>query len=142
MYYYMLMINSDLKAINSLIEYFYKVFDNRTGKQPNLTALDDFFIPGGMIYKRADSTIETMDLQAFKTPRKALFDSGCLHDFHEWETSEQTTLNSGLATRISTYQKKGFLNGENYQGQGTKHFQLIKTQGGWKITSMVWEDLP
>ncbi len=136
------MKNSDLTAINTLIDNFFKVFDNRTKKQPNLAVLDEVFITGGMIYKREGCDVEAMDLSTFRTPREALFASGSLRDFYEWETSEQTTLNNGLATRVSTYQKKGLLHGEVYQGQGTKHFQIIKTQDGWKITSMVWEDLP
>ncbi len=131
---------TDLQDIDKLITRFFAVFDNRAEKKPVFSVLDQVFIDGGMIYKRDASSIESMDLKSFKTPREALFASGVLRDFYEWEIHHQTTVNMGLASRVSTYQKAGFLNDESYQGHGVKHFQLIKTDMGWKIVSITWED--
>ncbi len=127
--------------IDKLIKSFFSVFDNTGGKQPDFSLLDGMFVKFGMIHKLDKAGVESMDLIAFKTPRIKLFQNGQLLNFHEWETSHKTMIEGNLATRQSKYQKTGFLNGETYQGQGTKHFQLIKTLAGWKITAMTWEDL-
>lgn len=127
-------------AIDQLIEHFFAVFDNRRGKQPDFALLDGIFLDHGMIYKRDATGVEAMDLAAFKAPRIELFKSGQLQDFHEWETAEKTVIELGLAARFSSYQKAGILHAAVYQGRGIKHFQLVKTKTGWKISSMTWED--
>ncbi len=132
--------SDDHRAIDALIARFFAVFDNRSGQVPELAVLDELFVAGAMIYKRDVLAIESMDLMAFKKPRAALFASGALRDFHEWEIDHQTTVNVGLASRVSIYQKTGFLNDEPYRGHGVKHVQLVKTEMCWKIVSITWED--
>jgi hypothetical protein len=65
---------------------------------------------------------------------------GALRDFHEWEISSTTHIFSGIAARTSRYAKAGLLNGADYSGSGTKCFQLVDTDFGWRIASLAWVD--
>jgi hypothetical protein len=47
---------------------------------------------------------------------------------------------SNIAQRFSRYQKSGYLNGTYFKEYGSKFFQFIKTNNGWKINSLIWED--
>ena len=130
-----------LAEIDKLITTFFAVIDNRGDKAPAYQDFTPLFVQTVMIYKRQGDTIEAMDLDTFLTPRIALLNDGTLVDFHEWESDHQTHINRGIATRVCRYGKKGQYNGEPYAGEGEKHIQLILTDEGWKITSVVWEDL-
>ena len=127
--------------IDKLIAVFFSIFDNRTLEVPNLSRLEAMFVPGAIITKCSNGHIETMSLVDFITPRYALFKSGILIGFHEWEVTAETFVNDVTATRICTYAKEGFLDGKSFSGSGLKSIQLILTQEGWKIISILWEDL-
>jgi len=126
--------------IASLVNAFFAVFDNRDGRVPDLSELDEMFVPGAQITKRDGSDVQHMSLSEFSKPRKALLCNGELQGFHEWQTDQQTYIGAGIATHCCDYQKEGLQNGGYYTGQGEKHIQLVLTAAGWKITSVLWED--
>jgi hypothetical protein len=65
---------------------------------------------------------------------------GTLVDFHEWEIEAETTVLGAIASRRSRYGKSGTLDGAPYAGGGRKFIQLCRTEGGWRIVSILWED--
>jgi len=127
------------KGIDKVIASYYAVFDNRDGRIPDTERLENIFYPGAIITKRTGNKIEVMTVREFMLPRKELLTNGSLAEFNEWETENETIVNNGIASRISKYEKKGILNGEQFTGKGTKHFQLLSSKG-WKIISLLWED--
>lgn len=131
---------SDLEQLDALITAFYGAFDNRNGRQPSFQALHALFTPRAVIAKAETGGFSMMTVEQFITPRVALLTEGRLRDFHEWETSHTTQLHGDMATRSSEYRKEGQLDHRPYLGQGTKTFQLIREQQGWKILSFAWQD--
>ncbi len=129
------------QAIDNLITKFYSAFDNRNGI-PNYSILDDLFIENAVINTRIDEGIETLSFREFIQPRVIILTNGQLTDFFEIELKHQTHIGSGIATRLSEYEKSGCLNGDNFSGNGLKHFQLARIESEWKITSIIWEDSP
>lgn len=127
--------------IDRIIGVFFAVFDNRNGKTPDFEDFWDLFEAHASIIKR-DTTgvVEPMCLEEFVEPREKLLTNGTLTNFYEWETSQQTVINGGIATRLCQFSKQGLLNGEVYSGQGDKHIQLVLTAYGWKIVSVIWQD--
>jgi hypothetical protein len=93
-----------------------------------------------MIIKKSELKEDIYNLQTFIEPRKKILSNGKLTEFEERETSEETKIAGNIAQRFSTYKKSGYLNGDFFQGNGTKLFQFIKTKEGWRISSLVWED--
>lgn len=73
---------------------------------------------------------------------RRLLTDGRLVDFSEWETSERTEIAGDIASRFSEYRKSGTLDGEPFDGGGTKTIQFVRTSQGWRISALAWYDQP
>ncbi|MFC9238255.1 DUF4440 domain-containing protein [Streptomyces decoyicus] len=85
-------------------------------------------------------TVYTVD--EFIEPRQRLLTDGRLVEFSEWETSERTEIAGDIASRFSEYRKSGTLDGEPFEGGGTKTIQFVRTSEGWRIAALAWYDQP
>lgn len=120
---------------------FFGAFDNRGGKTADLTRLRRLFLPGGVIVKTGpDFAAYTVD--EFIEPRLPLLTGGRLVEFAEWETSERTEIAGDIASRFGEYRKSGILDGEPFEGGGTKTIQFVRTPDGWRIAAFSWYDRP
>jgi hypothetical protein len=126
--------------IDTLIEQFFSAFDNRGGNRPGIADLDCLFTQKAVIVHSQEEGVVISSLQEFAQPRIELLNSGKLIDFHEWETTSETKIFDSLATRVSTYEKNGLLNGDPYSGGGTKLFNLVIIDSEWRIASLSWLD--
>ena len=127
-------------SIDALTGRFYSVFDNRSGRVPELAELCALFAPRAVIatHSGAGPVINTVD--DFGRPRIELLRSGRLLDFHEWETGAETQVLGTLAARRSRYAKRGQMEGRPYAGAGTKFFQLALLESAWRIVALSWID--
>lgn len=133
-------ISNEKSNIDGLIQDFFNIFTNKEGRIPDWTTLYACCLPETLIIKKCVNAFESYDLDSFMKPRKSLLTDGDLIDFHEWETKEETKIMGEIAQRSSTYNKEGVLNGESFSQSGIKLFQLLKTEQGWKIASVIWQD--
>jgi hypothetical protein len=69
-----------------------------------------------------------------------MVDAGELTCFREAETAEITEIFGNVVHRFSTYEKSGVNSGMEIRGRGIISIQFIKTEAGWKISSMAWDD--
>lgn len=127
-------------AIDSLIDGFFRAFDNRDGRTPDLAPLLACFADKAVIARVAGLDVELLSATEFALPRIELLTGGGLVDFHEAETSSTTHILGKIAIRTSRYRKSGLLHEVPYQGAGTKTFQLIAFASGWRIVSLAWMD--
>ncbi|MCB5183389.1 DUF4440 domain-containing protein [Streptomyces antimicrobicus] len=126
--------------IDQLTAEFFGAFDNRHGAA-DVARVRRLMLPGGVIVKTGpDFTAYTVD--AFVEPREKLLAEGRLVGFSEWETSERTEIAGDVAARFGTYEKSGVLDGEPFEGGGTKSFQFVRTADGWRISAFAWSDRP
>jgi len=133
-------IAAEKSEIDKIIKQFFDVFNNTGQNQPDWTILAQICIPETLIIKKTGITETTYDLNSFIEPRKVILTNGTFLDFSEEELEEETKIIGNIAQRHSRYQKSGTLNNNTFLERGTKLFQLIKTDIGWKISSLVWED--
>ncbi|WP_412075275.1 DUF4440 domain-containing protein [Streptomyces xanthophaeus] len=120
---------------------FYGAFDNRGGQGADVARIRRLLIPGGVIVSTGPKfTAYTVD--EFIEPRERLLADGRLVDFCEWETSERTEIAGDIASRFGEYRKSGILDGEPFEGGGTKTIQFVRTAQGWRITAFAWHDQP
>jgi hypothetical protein len=131
---------TDEEEVDALIARFFSAFDNRNGAEPRLAAITGCFTERAVIARRFDSGVELCTVREFADPRIALLTQGALRDFHEWEVSSTTHIYGGIATRTLRYAKAGLLDGNDYAGSGTKCFQLVNMDIGWRIVSLAWVD--
>ncbi|MGW2022481.1 DUF4440 domain-containing protein [Streptomyces decoyicus] len=120
---------------------FFEAFDNRGGKAADVARIRRLVLPGGVIVKAGpEFTVYTVD--EFIEPRERLLTEGRLVEFSEWETSERTEIAGDIASRFSEYRKSGTLDGEPFEGGGTKTIQFVRTSEGWRIAALAWYDHP
>ncbi|MEU8626182.1 nuclear transport factor 2 family protein [Streptomyces sp. NPDC048669] len=127
--------------IDAVTAEFFGAFDNRGGKAADVARIRRLVLPSGVIVKTApEFTVYTVD--EFVEPRRRLLSDGRLVEFSEWETSERTEVSGDIASRFSEYRKSGVLDGEPFEGAGTKTIQFVRTSDGWRITAFAWYDRP
>jgi len=127
--------------IDRVTSEFFGAFDNRGGKAADVARIRRLVLPGGVIVKTGpEFTVYTVD--EFIEPRHKLLTDGRLVEFSEWEVSERTEIAGEIASRFSEYSKSGTLDGEPYEGGGTKSIQFVRTSEGWQIASVTWYDQP
>lgn len=132
--------DADRTAIGAIVERFFEVFTTTAGRKPELERLPDLFLPQAIIVKNVGASPEVYDIQTFIEPRRALLEGGTVTEFFEEETAENTEVFGAIAHRVSQYQKSWIADGERHTGRGVKSLQLVRTPGGWKIASLVWDD--
>lgn len=127
--------------IDAVTAEFFGAFDNRGGKTADVGRIRRLVVPGGVIVKTGpEFTLYTVD--EFVEPRLRLLADGRLREFAEWETSERTEIAGDIASRFGAYRKSGILDGEPFEGGGTKTIQFVRTPEGWRISAFAWYDQP
>lgn len=132
--------SGERERIDRLITRFFAAFDNRNGVKPTLSAMLECFAEKAVIARSAGSATQLFNPMEFAVPRLELLESGTLIDFNEAEVSSSTSILGNLAVRTSRYRKAGVLQGTPFVGAGTKYFQLVAIDGGWRILSLAWAD--
>ncbi|WP_030761902.1 DUF4440 domain-containing protein [Streptomyces sp. NRRL F-2664] len=118
---------------------FFGSFDNRGGRAADVDRIRRLALPGAVIVMTGPRfTAYTVD--EFVEPRRALLSGGRLVEFCEWETSERTDIAGDIASRFGAYRKSGILDGEPFEGGGTKTIQFVRTSDGWRIAAFSWYD--
>jgi len=133
-------ISLDKLNIDEITRSFFALFTNTNNSLPDLDLLSQLCIPEAMIIQTKESIHTVYALNSFMEPRKVILTDGTLTEFEERETAEETTVVHNIAQRSSSYSKRGMLNGVPFQQEGHKSFQFIKTNEGWRISSVIWED--
>ncbi|WP_354637704.1 DUF4440 domain-containing protein [Kitasatospora camelliae] len=127
--------------IDALTAEFFGAFDNRGGRPADVARIRRLMLPGGVIVNTGpELTVYTVD--EFVEPREKLLADGRLVEFNEWETSERTEIAGRIASRFGEYRKSGVLDGEPFEGGGTKTIQFVRTPDGWRISAFAWYDQP
>lgn len=134
-------ISQNKLVINNVTRTFYDGFTNSNQRKPHWKSICNLCIPGISIIKKIGLTQIIYNLQSFIEPRQVLLSDGTYTGFEECEIWEETKIFGHIAQRFSKYEKSGYLNGVYFNGNGIKLFQFIKTTTGWKISSIVWEDM-
>ncbi len=131
---------SDKSEIDNIVNVFFDIFTNTNQKQPDWTIINNVCIPETVIIKKSDAAEVVYNLNSFIEPRRKILTDGTLANFQESEIEEETKITGNIAQRFSKFQKSGYLNGVYFKEYGNKFFQFIKTNNGWKINSLIWED--
>ncbi|MEV8408004.1 DUF4440 domain-containing protein [Streptomyces niveus] len=127
--------------IDAVTAEFFGAFDNRGGKAADVARIRRLVLPDGVIVKTGpEFTVYSVD--EFIEPRERLLTDGRLVEFSEWETSGRTEIAGDIASRFGAYRKSGILDGEPFEGGGTKTIQFVRTPEGWRIAAFAWYDQP
>lgn len=133
-------ITADKFNIDQLTKSFFNIFTNSNKQQPNWSLIHTICLPETIIIKKSSNEEEVYNLNTFIEPRKKILSDGTLTEFEEYEIFEETRIIGNIAQRFSKFQKNGYFNKTHFKEQGNKLFQYVKTNNGWKISSVTWED--
>jgi len=132
--------STDKLSIDEITKSFYGAFANTNERQPNWELLNSLCVLKIMLINKTEISHTVYNLASFIQPRQKILTDGTLTEFEEVETQEQTKIIKNIAQRYSKYQKSGILEGKLFKQKGHKFFQFVKTNEGWKISSVIWED--
>ena len=133
-------VSSVKSEIDSITAAFFQAVSFKEGEKPAYDNLYKLFIESGQLIKNSSSLPEISSVSQFIEPRQRNVDSGELACFKEAETAEITEFFGNVAHRFSTYEKHGISKGSEFEGRGIISIQFIKTETGWKMSSMAWDD--
>ena len=125
--------------IDSLTRTFFSVFSPNESGVVDLSIIHRLFIPQGIVIKNC-GTPEIYTLEQFIAPREVLLNKGELVDFKERELRERTEIFGNIAQRFCLYEKSGVLSGTPFKTRGMKTLQFIKTEEGWRMSALAWDD--
>ena len=130
----------DLAEIQQLMSRFLQAVSFRTGEQPAYGDLYELFIEGGTLIRNSSAAPEISSVDEFIRPRQETVDSGGLAWFEEVEVAEISEIFGNVAHRLSTYEKRGMMDGAPIEARGASSTQFIRTPNGWRMSSMAWDD--
>jgi hypothetical protein len=135
------MTDADVTAeLGRLTARFFAAVSFPAGGRPDYAQLRDLFIPAGTLIRNSGDEPEISSVDQFVGTRQKLVDSGALTEFEETESAAVTEVFGRVAHRFSTYAKRGVQGGAAFEGRGVISTQFIQTPGGWRMTSMAWDD--
>ena len=135
------MAATDVSAeLRGLIDEFFGAVSFEIGQRPAYARIRGLFIDGSRLIRNSSEVPEISSVDEFIASREKLFDSGALTSFEEIETAETTEIFGNIAHRLSTYEKRGTMQGETIEGRGVISTQFVRTPGGLKMSSMAWDD--
>jgi hypothetical protein len=95
-------------------------------------------MPQAQFFNFRNDTLEVFTLNQFAAAYKQFITSNAIQSFYEEEITGTTEQFGRVAHRISTY--KTYLNTmDSVAERGVNSFQLIKTDSGWKVSSIIWD---
>ena len=135
------MTGTDAEAeVRSAVADFLAAFASGPGVAERMAALRELLDPRAVVVRAWSGGVDAWDVEEFVAPREALLASGQLSDFREWPEAGRVDVHGDIGAWWGTYAKTGSLLGEDAGGRGTKGIHLVRRDGRWRITSVVWED--
>jgi hypothetical protein len=127
-------------AIDQVVSTFFSAFNNKDNHVADLECLNEIFTINGCLSKTCGEPVSTSTLVDFVAARHLLLNGGYLQQFSEREIWERTDIFGSVAHRLCVYEKSGILHGNFFETMGMKSIQLLRTEHGWKISSVAWDD--
>jgi hypothetical protein len=131
---------AEKRAVDTVVRKFFAIFTNADRSEVDLSKLGALFVPGCVIVKTCGSSPIVYSLAEFIAPRQKLLSDGQLVNFSEAEVWGETLVFGSIAQRFCSYRKSGVQCGDPFEAMGMKSIQLVKTEDGWKISSVIWDD--
>jgi len=128
----------DDSAITKAVHDAYAAISFNKGEKPRYSEIKNYFIPQAQLINFRTDTAQVTNIDQFIDLYKQFVDGNHIQLFYEEEAFGKTEQFGRIAERISTY--KTYLNTrDSLAERGVNSFQLIKTNSGWKVSSIIWD---
>ncbi len=136
----MIVDGPDAAAVEDAVARFLGAFASGPGVEQRMADLRSLLDERAVVVRVGPVGVDTWDVEDFVAPREALLAGGDLVGFREWPEAGRVDLHGDVAAWWGTYAKSGLLRGEDAGGCGTKGIHLVRRDGRWRITAVVWQD--
>ncbi|MFN8610015.1 MAG: hypothetical protein U0931_20910 [Vulcanimicrobiota bacterium] len=133
-------MDNDLQAIHQLVRKLYLSISFSRQGGPDWDVLREHFWEHGQLVRSGLSGIEYYTVEQFIEWVESARDNG-LSAFQEEETESSTHLMGSLAHRASHY-RASLDEGRGGTIEGINSIQILKSNGHWKIVSLLWDVPP
>ena len=132
-------MTNDQSEIEEVVRTFFAAFTSGSDIEARLDGLREVLLPEALIVRTCGASM-SYDVDGFIEPRRELLTSGRVTDFREWELDGTTEVYGDVAQHWCTYAKEWVEDGEQRTGAGAKSIQLVRTETGWRISAVAWDD--
>lgn len=132
-------MTNDQSQIEQVVRTFFAAFTSGSDIEARLDGLRELLLPEALIV-RTCGLPTTYGVDGFIEPRRDLLTSGRVTDFREWEVDGTTAVYGDIAHHWCTYAKEWVEDGKQVTGSGAKSIQLVRTEPGWRISALAWDD--
>ncbi|GAA4099100.1 hypothetical protein GCM10023066_43740 [Nocardioides kongjuensis] len=133
---------SDDREIRAVVDRFFAAFVSGPEAAARADDLRAVLLPEALLVSTAGATRASYDVESFIAPRVSLLGSGTLADFREWAVHARVDRFGDIAQVWCGYAKSWRRDGVAMAGAGTKSLQLVRTEDGWRISAVAWDDEP
>jgi hypothetical protein len=133
---------TDDREIRAVVDRFFAAFVSGPEAGARADDLRAVLLPEALLVSTAGTTVASYDVASFIAPRVALLGGGTLTDFREWVVEARVDRFGDIAQVWCRYAKSWREDGAPVTGAGAKSLQLVRTQDGWRIGAVVWDDEP
>jgi hypothetical protein len=130
----------DTAQFGALLGAFFGTVSFPAGGRPSYPAMRALFSDGARLIKNSGDVPEISTVDEFIAPRQQQVAAGELTSFEEFEITDITEIFGNVGHRMSTYGKRGTMNGVDFEATGVISTQFIRTPDGWRISAMAWDD--
>ena len=131
---------ADRIEIEKIVESFFAGFTSGDDSAQRLDTLRALFLPRAIIVRTCGLVPAVYDVDGFIAPRAELLSSGTLTDFREWALDGNVEIFGDIAHWFGTYAKSWTQDGASVTGAGAKSAQFVRTDSGWRISALAWDD--
>ncbi|MGG5259887.1 DUF4440 domain-containing protein [Phycicoccus avicenniae] len=129
-------------TVEAVLDTFFAAFATGPDLDERVAALRAVLHPRVTVVRLCGEPPLVLDLEGFVAPRHALLASGRLTGFREWRTGGHVEVVGDIASWWGPYAKEWHEGGVPQTGSGHKGIHLVRDDGRWLVTSVVWDDDP
>lgn len=127
----------ELAAIKGTIDSLYNALSFEEGGQPDTAQFLSIFLVDGMLINNNRQSGRVISPADFV---KGFSSIEGLRFFSEQEIWGETRFFGNIAHRYSVYEKQIKIKDKEIKGKGVNSFQLVKVNGRWMLSSIIWTD--
>jgi hypothetical protein len=131
---------TDDSLVLDLLHRFFAAVSFPEGGTPAYDELAHLFSTEGRLIRTSTPVPDNRRIDDFVEQRRRVLAAGELSSFQEAEINGRTEIFGAVAHRLSTYTKTGTGPAGAFSARGVISTQFIREPGGWRISSMAWDD--
>ena len=133
---------TDQAGITSVVEKFFSAFVSGPDAATHVGVLREVLLPEAIVVSTVGVAPVTYTVDSFIRPRVELLTNDGLEDFREWPVTIRIDVFGDIAHAWCTYEKSWRQHNASHRSGGTKTIQLVRTDEGWRISAVAWDDEP